>query len=301
MRFKGLDLNLLVAFDILIEERSVSRAAERLHISQPAMSAALGRLRTYFNDPILGAHGKKMIPTAHALRLRPMVRELLNGVETMMSATAAFDPPTARRRFRIGTSDYLATVLFRQLIPLLQKEAPQITFELIPPSELMLTMLDQGDLDMVITPEEHTATDHPIELLFEEPYVVAGWNENPIFMRPMTQKDFFEAGHVVVEIGRLSRISFAEANLRTFTTRRRVEVTVASFLLAPEMVLNTNRLTVMHERLAQTFADRMPLCFVPMPFPFPAMRETIQYHRTRDTDPGLRWLIDRMKLSVSYK
>ena len=299
MRFKGLDLNLLVAFDILLEERSVSRAAERLHISQPAMSAALGRLRTYFNDPILGAHGKRMIPTAHALSLRPMVRELLNGVDTMMSASLAFDPATATRRFRIGTSDYLATVLFGRLVPLLEKEAPHITLELVQPSDTMLAQLDQGDLDMLITPEDYIHPDHPAHLLFEEPYVVAGWRENPIFDRPLSEADFFAAGHVVVEIGRLNRTSFAETQLRVFSARRRIEIMVSSFLLAPEMVINTHRLTVMHERLARTFADRMPITFVPMPFAFPAMREMIQYHRTRESDAGLRWLINRIESAIA--
>jgi DNA-binding transcriptional LysR family regulator len=294
MRFKGLDLNLLVAFDILVEERSVSRAAQRLHISQPAMSAALGRLRTYFNDPILGAHGKRMIPTAHALRLRPMVRELLGSVEAMVTASAVFDPATAHRRFRIGTSDYLATVLFPRLIPAMEAEAPHITMELVAPSELMLSMLDQGDLDLVITPEEHTSPDHPSELLFEEPYVVAGWRENPIFSRRIAETDFLDAGHVVVEIGRLNRVSFAETNLRSFSARRRVEVTVSSFLLAPEMVINTRRLTVMHQRLAETFANRMPIAFAPLPFDFPAMREMVQYHRTRAEDAGLIWLRQRL-------
>ncbi|HSI16835.1 MAG TPA: LysR family transcriptional regulator, partial [Sphingomonas sp.] len=106
MRFQGLDLNLLVALDVLIEERSVSRAAERLHLSQPAMSAALRRLRDYFNDPILAAHGKKMIPTPHALRLRGALRTLLTDVERMVSLSTQFDPATSQRRFRIGTSDY---------------------------------------------------------------------------------------------------------------------------------------------------------------------------------------------------
>lgn len=298
MRFKGLDLNLLVAFDILVEERSVTHAAERLHISQPAMSAALGRLRAYFNDPILGAHGKRMIPTAHALHLRPMVRELLSGVETMVSSTTAFDPATAQRRFRIGTSDYLASVLFPRIIPKLEDEAPNIAIELISPSEVMLAMLDRGDLDLVITPEEHTSPDHPLELLFEEPYVVAGWRDNPIFAKPLTEAGFLKAGHVIVEIGRQNRISFAEANLRAFSAKRRVDITVSSFLLAPEMVVNTLRLTVMHQRLAETFARRMPIAFVPMPFAFPAMREMMQYHRTRASDTGLVWLRERIKTAA---
>lgn len=295
MRFKGLDLNLLAALDILIEERSVSRAADRLHMSQPAMSAALRRLRDYFNDPILASHGKKMIPTPHALRLRGMVSELLTAVEQMISVSTRFDPATSRRRFRIGTSDYLSIVVFTKLVPRLQVVAPNITLELVQPSDRMAAALDQGDLDLVISPAEHTAPDHPTELLFEERHVVAGWSGNPAFATPMTEEVFFAAGHVVVEIGRLRPTSFAETLLRDHGKQRTIEVMVSSFAVAPEMLINTNRLAVMHERLAQAYSSRLPLSYAELPFDFPVMREMLQYHTTRADDPGLRWLISEIR------
>lgn len=300
MRFKGLDLNLLMALDVLIEERNVSRAAERLHLSQPAMSAALRRLREYFNDPILSPHGKKMIPTSHALRLRGMVGDLLTSVEEMVAVSTRFDPSTSHRRFRIGTSDYLATVLFTRLIPLMQRIAPYVTMELVQPSDALLTALDQGDLDLVITPAEHLSPEHPSDLLFEERHVVAGWNENPLFHRPLTEDGFLSAGHVAVEIGRLRPTSFAEKFLRAAGKERKIEVLVSSFSIAPEMLIGTNRLAVMHERLARTYAARIPLTYVDMPFDFPIMREMLQYNRTRADDAGLRWLIDQIKQAANY-
>src|SRR5512139_3494743 len=126
MRFKGLDLNLLAALDVLIEERSVSRAAERLHLSQPSVSAALARLRDYFNDPLLEIQGKRMVPTARALQLVPMLKELLADVETMIMQARQFEPETSNRWFRICVSDYLATVLIARLVTSLQREAPGI-------------------------------------------------------------------------------------------------------------------------------------------------------------------------------
>lgn len=295
MRFQGLDLNLLVALDALIEERSVSRAAERLHLSQPAMSAALRRLRDYFQDPILAAHGKKMVPTPHALRLRGALRTLLTDVERMVSLSTAFDPATSQRRFRIGTSDYLAIVLFTRLIPELERIAPGVTIELIQPTDVMAAMLDQGELDLIITPIEHASPDHPTELLFEERHVVAGWSGNPLVQAPLSEADFLSAGHVAVEIGRLRPTSFAEKFLREQARERRIEVLVSSFAVAPEMLVNTRRLAVMHERLAMAYAERLPISFVEMPFPFPIMREILQYNRTRREDAGLRWLIQQAK------
>lgn len=277
MRYNGLDLNLLTALNALIEERSVSRAAERLNMSQPAMSAALARLRTAFDDPILGAHGKRMIPTAHALVLQPMLRELLDSVDAMVSVSASFDPARSQRHFRIGASDYIMTVIGNALIAAIRAVAPRVTIELVPPFDGQMALLDHGTIDVLLTPEEHCSPDHPATLLFEEPHVVAGWRDNPVFDRGLTQEDFFAAGHVAVEIGRTNRTSVAEVSLRPFGARRRIEVLATSFLLAPELVINTDRLTVMHERLAALYARRMPLAFAPMPFAFPVMREMVQH------------------------
>lgn len=300
MRFQGLDLNLLVALDVLIEERSVSRAAERLHLSQPAMSAALRRLRGYFNDPILAAHGKKMIPTPHALRLRGALRALLTDVERMVSLSTQFDPATSQRRFRIGTSDYLSIVLFTRLVPELERIAPGVTLELVQPSDGMMALLDQGEFDLIITPTEHVSPDHPTELLFEERHVVAGWAGNPLVQSPLSEEDFLAAGHVAVEIGRLRPTSFAEKFLREQGKERRIEVLVSSFAVAPEMLVNTRRLAVMHERLAQAYAERIAISFVEMPFAFPIMREMLQYNRTRSEDTGLRWLMDLIKRVTNH-
>lgn len=300
MRFQGLDLNLLVALDVLIEERSVSRSAERLHLSQPAMSAALRRLRDYFNDPILAAHGKKMIPTPHALRLRGSLRTLLTDVERMVSLSTQFDPTTSQRRFRIGASDYLSIVLFTRLIPVLERVAPGVTLELVQPSDAMMAMLDQGEFDLIITPAEHVSPDHPTELLFEERHVVAGWAGNPLVQAPLSEEAFLAAGHVAVEIGRLRPTSFAEKFLREQGKERRIEILVSSFAVAPEMLVNTNRLAVMHERLARAYAERIAIRFVEMPFAFPIMRELLQYNRTRSEDAGLRWLMDLIKQVTNH-
>ena len=126
--------------------------------------------------------------------------------------------------------------------------------------------------------------------------MVAGWAGNPMFSGgKITEEDFFRAGHVVVEIGRQARTSFAETHLRTSNQERRIEMKVSSFLIAPEMVVNTMKLTVMHQRLARLFANRLEIAIAEVPFDFPAMREMIQYHQTRVNDTGLRWLIDEIK------
>lgn len=298
MRFKTLDLNLLVALDAMLEEQSVTRAAERVHVSQPAMSAALSRLREHLNEPLFIQHGKAMIPTAAALSMKEPLKEILKGIDILVTEGSHFDPATSERRFRIATSDYLLSVLFPALTHRLDRIAPGITIDCLQPSELTRPLLDQGALDLFIGPEEHVSPEHPTELLFEEKYVVVGWAKNPVFKKGgISEDDFYNSGHVVVEIGRQARTSFAETHLLQSNRKRRIDMRVSSFLIAPEMVVNTMRLTVMHERLAKVYSKRLDIAVSPLPFEFPLMREMIQYQHSRQNDDGLRWLIDQLKSS----
>jgi LysR family nod box-dependent transcriptional activator len=291
MRFKGLDLNLLVALDALLEEQNVSRTAERLHLSQPAVSAALGRLRLYFGDPLLVQNGKRMLPTPHALRLKPMLKALLTDIDQMVMASARFDPATSNRLFRIGMSDFLTTLIGAGLTKRLGAIAPNIGVELIPPFDAITEELDQGDIDLLITPAEHISPDHPADVLFEERFVVAGWRENPLLARGVvTVDDFCAAGHIAVKIGRLRRASYAESHLRRLGIERRIDVLVAGFSVVPELLVGSNRLAIMHERLARSAATHLPIAYCDLPFDFPVMKEMVQYHRTRASDPGLTWL-----------
>jgi DNA-binding transcriptional LysR family regulator len=218
----------------------------------------------------------------------------------MVSLSTQFDPATSQRRFRIGTSDYLSIVLFTRLVPELERIAPGVTLELVQPSDAMMAMLDQGEFDLIITPAEHVSPDHPTELLFEERHVVAGCATNELVQAPMSEEDFLAAGHVAVEIGRLRPTSFAEKFLREQGKERRIEILVSSFAVAPEMLANTRRLAVMHERLARAYAERIAIRFVEMPFAFPIMREMLQYNRTRSEDAGLRWLMDLIKRVTNH-
>jgi DNA-binding transcriptional LysR family regulator len=294
MRFKGLDLNLLVALNVLLEERSVSRASERLNLSQPALSASLARLREYFGDPLLVPQGRRMIPTAAALAMQNKIKQVLGNVDALIAHSTTFDPATSSRIFRICASDYLTAVLFPRLIPILTREAPSIGIDLLPPSTEAQTALGRGELDLLLTPEEHCVPEHPVELLFEEHHVVAGWSKNPILESQISADEFFAAGHIAVRIGQVSRASFAESHLETLARRRRIEITAASFTMVPDLLVGTNRLAVMHERLARVMAKRLSITWKKLPFAFPPMKEMIQFNRARLEDAGMQWLVGQI-------
>lgn len=299
MRFKGLDLNLLMALDALLDEKSVSKAADRLHLSQPAMSAALGRIRDYFNDPILKLHGKRMVPTSHALRIHEELKALLANVDSLISKTAFFDPLTSTRKFTITASDYLAQIIFVPLLRAVRSSAPNIQVELLAPADSTHELLSQGRIDLKIAPQQMLSENFPSESLFEERFVIVGCKTNPVFKNGLSEEEFYRSGHVVVKLGRRRPLSVTDQMLEARKKPRETDVLVGSFLLAPEMVVGTDRLTVMHERLAKVFAKRLPIAITDVPFAFPPLEECVQYHSTRTDDPGIRWMIDQIKSTIT--
>lgn len=295
MRFKGLDLNLLVAFDVLMATRSVSRSAEQLHLSQPAMSAALGRLRDYFGDDLLIQQGKRMLPTAYAESLMPMVHDVLRKVDAVITTSTSFDPATSQRTFRVIASDYITAAVIAPLVRKLAIDAPQIKLEAVLPSDGSADLIGQGAFDLLITPEEFISPGQPAELLFEEQHVFVGWSGNPLFERALTEEDVMAASHAAVQMGNQRTSAFADNMMEKTGRFRNIEVTASSFTIIPWLLIETNRIALMHERLARRMASMFPLAIAPIPFAFPIMREMMQFNRTRSADEGLRWLRDRLR------
>ncbi len=290
MRLKGLDLNLLVALDILLEERSVSRAAERLHLSQPAASAALGRLRDYFHDELLVLHGKRLIPTSYAESLVPEVKRILSQVENLIALSSDFDPAKSERLFRLMSSDYILNVLITPLITSIQDRAPNVKFNMRLSQEIVKTEFERGKIDLMIVPDEYMSIQHPSELLFEERHVVVGWNENSFLDKRKIKKAFFEAGHITVSMGPEGGPPFLERHLAKLGYQRHIDINAPHFSAVPWLLLETDRLAVMQERLAKKFCTVFPLKMLPLPFEFPLMRIMVQYHSARAGDQGLVWL-----------
>lgn len=291
MRLKGLDLNLLVALDVLLEERSVSRAAKRLHLSQPAASAALGRLRDYFQDDLLVLYGKRLIPTSFAENLLPELKRVTRQIDDLVSMSTEFEPEHSARLFRFMASDYMVTVLMTHVLQVLAKKAPDIKLDMRLPEDSVYQVFERGEIDLMLIPEEFLLPNHPAVLLFKEPHVVVAWQDNPLFKRKISSAKFFDAAHVTVTLGPNRDPSFTERNLEKLGYKRRIDVWAPHFSAVPWLLLNTDRLAVMQERLAKKFVEVLPLKMAPLPFEFPVMNIMAQYHSARDGDQGLKWFI----------
>lgn len=299
MRYKGLDLNLLHALDVLLEERNVSRAADRLGLSQSALSAALSRMRDFFGDELLVLEGRRMHPTAFAEQLASQLRVSLDAVDALLLTSRSFVPEKSERTFRVIASDYLVTAILSGLAERFTVTAPGIRLNYVAPDEAALERLLHGDMDIMIAPREYLSPTLPAEELYKERFVVAGWRENPLFERTITTGDILASGHIAVEIGSRRSSTFADQHMRLLFGERRIEATVSSFTVVPWMLRGTTRLTLMHERLARVLAAELPLAFAPLPFDFPEMQEMVQFHRTKTGDAGVRWLIEQIRAAAN--
>jgi LysR family nod box-dependent transcriptional activator len=289
VHFNKLDLNLLVALDALLTELSISRAAERLHMSQPAMSNALARLRTYFDDPLLVQVGRKMEATPRAEALRDAVRDVLVRVDATITAQPRFDAAQSDREFTLLVSDFTLSVIGRHLVALAAKQSSTVRFRFHPQVEMPQRALERGEADMLVIPSGYCSPDHPTETLFEEEFSCVVWDESRWAQKgSLSFEDYTAAGHVVMQPP--GGMTFESWFMQRYGASRRVEVTSFSFATAPSLIVGTDRIATVHTRIARLAARQLPLTLLPPPMPMPRMIQCIQWHKYRTQDPGLLWL-----------
>jgi DNA-binding transcriptional LysR family regulator len=293
MHFGGLDLNLLLVLDALFVEKNVTRAGERIHLSQSATSGALSRLREYFKDDLLVPVGRRMVLTPLAEELARPVHELLQQAEVVIRRRPVFSPESSERRFRIVMSDYVAIVLMTRALPEIQRQAPGITLQILP---LRTGALEQGDPDLVILPAQILAKDYPSEVLFHDEFVCIACAKNKLIKKALTVRDYLSLSHVVVRFGEQQEVaSLEEEFLGNLGQKRRIEVVTTGFTLLPQLILGTTRIATIQRRLAEFYARQMQLKIVRLPKPLPRIEETMQWHAFRNADPGLLWLRRTLK------
>ncbi|MDD0838875.1 LysR family transcriptional regulator [Curvibacter sp. HBC61] len=289
MRFNKLDLNLLVALNAMLSTCSISRAAERLHMSQSAMSNALARLREYFDDELLVQVGRQMELTPRAEVLKEAVRDVLMRVDTTITAQPEFDPARSEREFRIFVSDYSLSTLMPQLMVLAHAQAPRVRFHLMPQVEQPQRALEQGQADLLVIPKEFCSPDHPTDTVFQDEFVCAVCNQGRFRDRELTPDSYLAAGHVIMQPPAGGQ-SLESAFMLRHGIARRVEVSTFSFMTAPHLVVGTDRIATMHRRLAQQASRHLPIRLLKPPMPIPPMVQVMQWHKHRSKDPGLLWL-----------
>jgi len=294
MRFEGLDLNLLVAFNIFLEEKSVSKAAEKLQLSQPATSAALARLREYFDDPILVQHGHRMYATTHATMLLPHVKQLLSTARTITSIPSAFSPQDTQRTFRIGASIFALTTLVGDIFTKLTMTSPGVHFSFGCPESNPALQLESGELELLVGSPNIENQALYFEPFYEDDFVLVGCKKNPIFNKKVTTSSLQKSQFIAVS-GMYSSIDSWRSWLDTVIPSRQTHTEVPSYLVVPWFIANTPLLCMMPKRLAHKLCENFDLKISELPHASPKLSIGATLHRTRREDAGLNWLIQQLK------
>jgi DNA-binding transcriptional LysR family regulator len=287
-----LDLNLLVALDALLQERSVTRAAARIGIGQSAMSASLARLRRLFDDELLTRAPDGMRPTPRALALAEPLRGVLRGVQELVHQEGSFDPKTLERTFTVSLPDSLEILLGPRLIAYLRATAPRIRLLLRSVEAVrILDELDADRVDLALGFFNRGQVHHKQRLLYRDSYVVL-FNADLVGLEaPIGLEDYLRFPHVLTSL-RETAHGVVDDALALIGRSRMLAVTTPRFLVVPFLVQSAPVLATMHARLAIAFAGSLGLSVSPVPVTLDDVSVSMLWHASYDRDPAHRWLRD---------
>lgn len=296
------DLNLLVLFEVVLEERHVGRAADRLSLSSSAVSHGLGRLRRLLNDPLFLRTPKGVVPTARATELAAPVADVLARARGVISTAAPFDPATSTRRFTIGAPDGVSAVFLPPLLTSLRQIAPGIDIglrQLLPTQgetsperawRSAFADLEARAMDIAIIPSDHIPARFHERLLFEEDFVVAMRAGHP-FAKAPTLDRYCDMQHLVVSLTGDAH-GFVDRILAEQGRTRRIALTVPNFMFALAVIAETDLICALPRRFAAMHAPRFGIVGLEAPLPLGRFRLNAVAPKVAMIDAGLAWLFD---------
>lgn len=295
--FDKIDLHLIRVLHTVLTERSVSRAAIRLGMYQPAVSAALKRLREIAQDPLLVRSGAGMVPTDAGLRMIEPSASILRAAESLFSDARGFDPATARTTFRIAASDYLDPLFLPQLVAQIKQQAPHSHIEIHPLSAESdyRTRLAQGEVDVVIgnwpTPPEHLH----LGRLFGDEVVCLVSREHPAVRRSWDAASWLQAEHIAPTPTHPGAKGVIDDHLDALGLQRNITARCPHFGLIPAMVASSLLVLTTGRQYCERYVDRLPVTILPCPIEFPRMMYFQLWHERTHASTSARWLRERVK------
>jgi LysR family transcriptional regulator, nod-box dependent transcriptional activator len=301
MHLQRLDLNLLVALDALLTERNVTRAAERIHISQPGMSAALQKLRQHFSDPLLERIGRNMELTARGRALAEPVRTILTQIRELNDQSKSFDPSQAQRVFRISATTYCCELFAVPLISRLQEKAPMISVQFEELSSDTFDRMMNGQIDFAITIsarlldkiEEHGSFLRS-EKLFTDQFVVAVAKNNPHTEDTISFDQLCGMGYVETRFDSII-VGVSELVWRQQPKQPQTRGWLPNFHLTLDTVGQTDMAAILPSLLVILRGQRYGVRSMPVPFEMPLLEETLYWHKRNESDAGHRWMAQTLK------
>jgi DNA-binding transcriptional LysR family regulator len=293
LNLKSFDLNLLRVLDMLLREQNVSRAAERLALSQPTVSNALARLRSLFDDPLLVRVGRHMQPTSRALALEGPIRAALQQIEQTLNAGETFDPRLSQQQVRIALTDFVEQLCMPPLLARLGELAPNLRIDVahLAPS-LPAELLDRGELDMVLGRFEEVPARFTRRTWHSETLRLAVRKQHPLAHDTLTLDDFLGLRHLWVSGGQ-SR-GMVDQWLGKQGLSRKIVYTTPNYLQAAHLVAHSDLSVVLPTQLANQFAQLLPLQVFELPFDVGSFHLELVYLAQRQHEPALAWLIEQI-------
>lgn len=287
-----LDLNLLRYLVVLVQERSVSRTANKMLVTQPAVSAALKRLRMTFDDPILVRSGQSMQATPRAIEMASVLEPMLFSIEEMAQDQKKFDPAHSHMVFTLTCSDYVQFTLMSILTNAIRCSAPDISLVIKPANpEKIAHWMESGQVDLGIgylpNPPEHLRS----RMLWREEQVCLIRKNHPALRRDWTKKLYSELTHVAISPGGAgiygARIDHA---LKSEGVKRQISLTLPSFLAIPYVVAKTDYVATVPATIARHFSSFLPLTSINLPLALPAFEISMYWHERVHADVAQKWL-----------
>ncbi|MGC5257761.1 LysR family transcriptional regulator [Gordonia sp. DT218] len=289
-QLRNLDLNLLVALDALLDERNVSRAAQRLGVSQPSASAALGRLRRHFDDPLLRRSGNRYELTPLAAHLRPLAVSAIQSVQRVFDAAPTFDPETADRTFTLVVTDYGALRVGEPLARLLHERAPGVQLRLEQNTPYAVDHADDTlrAVDGIVMPHGFITGMPAIDFPTDD-WVCVCSADNAEIGDQLTLDDLRRSPWVVTFHGPTA-FTPALRQLQILGVEPRIDVVVESFLAVPFLVTGTRRVALLQKSLAERLRPIDGVRVVPCPGDIAPLKEALWWHPIHTADPAHAWL-----------
>ena len=300
--FKRIDLQLLACLDVLVAERSVTRAAQRLDMSQPAMSTALAKLRELLQDALLVRTSKGMVPTPRALDVVESVRIHLRGLESALAAAEPFNPTTAIEQIRIATTDFTGTLLLPMVANHLSKNAPGISLVVrLPDPSRIGEWLQEGECDLAVGFFPELAGDLRVSPLFSDTLSCIARRGSRGDAATLSLADYLAARHVIFG-SPFTPISTIENLVNTTLDRlgivRDTCIEVPSILLPAYIVAQSDLFATLPTRLAQRFTSILPVDMFELPFTAPALEYSMVWHERTHRVAAHQWVRGVVRQSV---
>jgi DNA-binding transcriptional LysR family regulator len=283
-----IDLNLLVLFHVVYMERSVTRAAEKLRVTQSAASHSLAKLRQLFQDDLLVRASGKMVPTPRADQLFEAVSVMIDALESRILPVANFEPRTARREFSTAMSDMAEVVALPPLMQALRRQAPGCTIRNVRVTTSEITdALETGRAELAIGNVFEPQSNIYQQTLYMHDYAVLAWERHPRLRKGLTLERYLAEPHVVAETG--SEDHLRTTGLSPLGLRRRTEVTVGGLMSIPWLLPDTDLLATVPSHLGRIACKKFGLRAHALPFQVPAYAIKTYWHPRSHSDAGHRW------------